>query len=341
MKRATSLVTSGGVLLFLLAACSGSGGSEGGGGTCAQYVSAVVSYYDRCSGVGTELTSARARFEAACTRAIAAPGATNVAGQLSACIQKLQGASCNDSEELDCEITGGTLEDGAPCGERYQCKGGACLKDPGASCGKCAQRSPIGGACKSSGDCVDDATCVTTDGSGKCVAVKIAKAGEDCMGTRGEAVRCDSGLRCSTDTNGRTCKPAGAAGADCTSRLDCANELKCVNKKCAAGLAEGADCNLDECGQGLECNKDKKCARIVYVKAGEECDATRRCERGSCNGASIEAGPGGTVVKPGKCVDPLPDGAACNAEDEDAPSCDVFAECVGGKCTVDDPAQCK
>jgi len=348
MKRATGLVTSGGVFLFLLVACSGSGGSEGGGGTCAQYVSALRSYFDRC-GDGTSssvLTNASARLEAACNRGLTAPGATNMAAQIAACTQKVQAASCDGADDFDCELTGGTLEDGAPCGESYQCKGGACRTAPGETCGKCAQRVPIGGDCTSSSECVEGAGCLQGSGdTGKCVAEKIAKAGEKCSGEGGELVRCDAGLSCSFTGGELTCKAPGAAGADCSSRLDCLNDLRCVKGKCADGLAEGGDCTFgSECAKGLDCSRDKKCARVVYVKAGEECDSTRRCERGSCRGMQVTLGPNGTTeVKPGKCVDPLPDGAACSesSEDEDAPSCDVFAECIGGKCTVVDPATCK
>ena len=303
MKRTTRLLTSAGVLsgvFLLLAACDGSsGGSAGGGGTCAQYVSALVAYVDRCGdGASTARGDARVRLEAACVRGLAAPGAPpNVDAQIASCTQKISAASCDAPGEFDCEITGGTLDDGAPCGEHYQCKSGACATEPGASCGKCTPKVAVGGDCTSSNQCVDGAKCnFTSSDGGKCRAVKLAKAGEKCGSTDGEEIDCEPGLNCSFESGDPTCKARGPAGADCGSRLDCLSGLTCVGGKCAAGLAEGAACTFGECGKGLECGRDKKCARIVFVKSGEECDTTRRCERGSCRGSSTELGPEGTVV---------------------------------------------
>ncbi len=343
MSRTTTFLASGGVLLFLVAACSGSGESESGGGgdaTCAEYVNALVSYADRCGDGGRASASTRARFAAACARGISAPGTTNAAAQVSACSKKLAAASCG--EDVDCEIKGGTLEDGAACGERYQCKSGACETEPGSQCGKCAPRVAIGGACTSASRCVEGASCVTRDGdTGTCVATKIAKAGEDCIGQSGEIIRCDTGLHCSYSRGETICKAPGGAGSECSSRNDCTEGLSCVAGQCAPPLVEGADCNGDGCGKGLACSADEKCAPIVFVKAGEACDSNRRCENGRCKGFSIAPGPGGeTKVTPGKCVDPLPDGAACS-NDEGAPECDLFAACIDGKCTPADPAQCK
>ncbi len=344
MTRTISFLTSGAALFLLLAACSGSDGSEGGGGACAEYANALVSYAERCSDGAASLGYERARFEAACARALAAPGVTNLAGQIAACSKKISSATSCDGEELSCEdLTGGTLEDGAACADGYQCKGGACLTEANSNCGKCAARAPIGGKCTRSSDCVEGASCNATSDTGKCVAIKIAKAGEECFGSGDEDVRCDKGLRCSFGAGKATCKAPGGAGSDCTSRSDCSGDLRCVDKKCATGLGEGAACSgFDECAKGLDCGTDKKCARIVYVKAGETCDLTHRCERGSCKGSSITGNPDGIEVTPGKCVDPLPDGAACTVDGpEDAPGCDVFADCTGGKCTLVDPAQCK
>jgi len=305
-------------------------------------VSALASYVDRCGDGSGTLGSVRSRFEAACARGLSAPGATNVAAQISDCSMKLSTASCSGGE-VDCELVGGTLEDGAACAESYQCRSGACKTEPGSSCGRCAPKVPIGGDCTSSANCVEGAACAfDTSDRGKCVALKLAKAGEKCSSSGDEVVRCDSGLECSFTSGELTCKAPGGAGADCSSRFDCTDGLRCVDNKCAAGLGEGATCTLDECAKGLDCSKEKKCARIVYVKGGEECDSTRRCDRGTCLGSSVTTGPGGTVIQPGKCVDPLPDGAACSSEPTaDEPRCDVFAECIGGKCTLADPAQCK
>lgn len=343
MSRTTTFLAAGGVLLFLVAACSGSGDSESGGGgdaTCAEYVNALLTYADRCGNGASLSANTRARFTDACARGLSAPGATNAAAQVSACSKRIATASCG--EDFDCEITGGTLEDGAACGESHQCKSGACATEPDSQCGKCAPRVAVGGACTSASRCVEGASCLAGNGNaGTCVATKIAKAGDDCIGQPGEIIRCDKGLRCSLSNGEAICKAPGGAGSECRSRNDCTEGLGCVDGKCAPPLVEGADCNGDGCGKGLGCSTAKKCAPIVFVTAGEACDSTRQCENGTCNGFSIAPGPGGeTKVTPGKCVAPLPDGAACS-NDEDAPKCDLFAECIDGKCTPADPAQCK
>lgn len=341
MKRATTILTLSGLVLLLLAACSESSGSEGGGGACTEYFNALVSYTDRCGdGTTSVLANTRARFETICARGLVAPGATNLAAQLSACSKQVADAPCTG--EFDCDVTGGTLDDGAACGEDYQCKGGACNTEPGSSCGKCAQRIAIGGECTRSSRCVEGASCIFGGReTGKCVAVKIAKVGERCSSSSDEIVHCDTGLTCSFGSGEPTCKAPGGAGSDCRSRSECASDLRCVKDKCAAGLPEGADCELNECAKGLACSREKKCAPVVLVKVGDECDATRRCDRGSCKGQSFTTGPDGTTITPGKCVDPLRDGAACTEDSREAPDCDTFAKCVGGKCTLPDPAQCK
>ena len=356
MERSTNLLASGGALsaLFLvLAACGGWGspddsGSGGGSGACAQYVNALVGYADRCGdGVAGGFEHERARFEASCQRALAAPGAApNLPAQVLACAQAISAGSCSAGTDDACKLTGGTLEDGAPCGEGFQCKSGACKTAPGGQCGTCSPRVAVGGDCTSSAQCVDGAECQLGAGdSGTCVTVKIAKAGESCASDSGELVRCEPGTDCSFGSSEPTCKTPSPAGADCTSGGDCEGTLKCVAGKCSTGLGEGAECQFGECAKGLACGNDKKCARIAIVKTGEECDdLVRRCERGTCNGSQITSGTDGQLqATPGRCVDPLPDGAACTDrnEDEDAASCDSLAECIGGKCTVADPAQCK
>lgn len=353
MKRTTSLLTSGGVVtsvLLLLAACDGGAGGAngggGGGGACAEYVNAVAAYFTRCGdGAPETFTHGRDRLEAACSRALNAPGTTNMAAQVTACAQAVSAASCEAASDINCEFTGGTLDDGAACGEHYQCKGGSCETEANTNCGKCAPRVAVGASCTRSSRCVEGAECLVESGeSGKCVTVKIANAGESCANEPDEIVECDKGLYCAFGTAEPTCIAPGGAGASCESRAGCQADLKCIDGKCAAGLAEGAECTFDECGAGLGCGTDKKCARIIVAQAGEDCDALRRCARGSCRGVSVTTGADGAPeIKPGKCVDPLPDGADCseNDADEDAVPCDLFAECVAGKCTVVDPGQCK
>ncbi len=351
------------VMLVALTGCPGSGGSSSGDGdTCAGYFNALASYANRCEGSSSAtLESSRSRFQDLCNKALAAPGATNLASTLSSCTAQVNTATCG-ANDLDCDTAPGAFADGTPCGESYQCQSAFCKRPSDTLCGTCAPRIPIGGDCASgsSSECVEGARCVSsTTGSGtgttttqKCVAIKIAKAGEACSSKSGEAIECDKGLSCffsqsgSTPSNAAVCRAPAGTGGDCFTRSDCTSGLVCTKNKCSAPLGEGAACSGSECAQGLACD-EKVCKTIVFVKGGEACGGARRCERGSCRGQSVQTTPGGgTTVTPGKCIDPLPDGAACktggsSSSAEPQASCDTFARCIAGTCQVPDPSQCK
>jgi hypothetical protein len=347
----TNLFGSAALLLFTAVACSTSTSGGGGGGACDQYFDALVSQSDQCGGT-RDLTNARARFLQLCGNAIAAPGAANFTSQLSACAQTLA-SSCDYSA---CSDVTGTLDDGAPCAEGFQCKGGSCKKASDSStCGTCATAAAVGQPCDESASqaCAKGSICVGTGnaGTGKCVAETISKAGEPCESDSPDKFyRCDTGLRCKNASSGTTvsatCQPLGKTGDSCESRIDCETGLVCSAGKCAAALAEGASCTLDECGKGLGCNPDtKKCAAQVLAKIGEDCDEIYRvCETGVCSGlGSTSTGSGNgapptTTITPGKCVTPIPDGGECT---KDGPPCDTFANCVNGKCVLEDPSTCK
>jgi hypothetical protein len=346
MTRPTTLLgvsLSSLLLVTTLAACPGS--DDGGGGSCGDYTDALVGYLDRCSGgEGAPLETARARFTGVCNRAIAAPGASNLAAQLASCTQTFATTACG--QDIECGNQAGTLENGAPCGQGYQCKSGACGKASGAACGTCSDRVAIGGDCSGGKRCVDNATCVIrgsdTAPTTVCEAVTIAKVGESCasMGSAGR-VRCAANLACASGPTGDVCRERGPAGTACSSRSECAEGLICQGETCAASLTEGAACTANDCARGLECDEtSKKCVRIVFVTGGQECDYVRRCARGECQGRERTTAGATVTVKPGKCVDPIPDGSPCTPG-EDAPPCDVFAKCVNGFCSVEDPSQCK
>jgi len=97
------------------------------------------------------------------------------------------------------------------------------------------------------------------------------------------------------------------------------------------------------CATGLACDPvAKKCAAIVYNATGTDCDdIVRRCERGRCEGEKISSTDGTTTVTPGKCTEPLADGATCDVKATTGPRCDEFASCIGGKCTLPDANACK
>lgn len=350
----TSLLGSSALLLLTVVACSGSTtGGGAGGGACDEYFDALLTQVDNCGGSGVhDVATARARFDQLCANGINAPGASNFASQISACAKTLA-SSCDDESSACAEATG-TLDDGAPCAESYQCKGGACKKSSGSTCGTCATPAAVGQPCDadSSHACVTGATCTISGSSssttGTCVAETIAKEGEPCSSTDPKkSIRCDKGLHCDYATgpgSTPTCKAAAKTGEKCETRSDCEAALVCASGKCAAPLAEGATCTGfgGECAKNLGCNPDtKKCAAQVIVKAGEACDGDYQiCEKGECQGLSTTVSGSGEppTITPGKCVDPIPDGGDCK---EDGPPCDVFASCINGKCVLEDPSTCK
>ncbi|MCA9583736.1 MAG: hypothetical protein KC657_00085 [Myxococcales bacterium] len=333
----------------LVVACSSSTGNGGSSasGACDAYFDAVFSPSTKCGRTSlnvapSQQADVRARFNSVCEKALAAPGQGITAAFLSDCASKLQAAPCGADFDEICAQPAGSLENGAACGDDTQCKSKECKKASGTACGKCEAQAAIGQPCDPrSSNCVDGASCVTKDGTtGTCEASPKLKEGEVCFDPSKPSSglgNCASGLRCAIGAASAPakCAPRGAAGADCSSSGDCLTELTCVDKKCAPPPGEGAACATGtRCASGLACDATaKKCAPIVYGKAGDVCDsATKRCERGSCERV------GDTAT--GKCVDPIPDGGPCGAPNETR-ECDVLASCIDGKCQLPDAAQCK
>lgn len=347
------LLSSAALTALLVAACSSTTGSSGGSSTsaCNEYFDVVFAPAARCgSGVTvapSEEARVRARFVSVCEKALTAPGQGITAAFLTDCSAKLKAAPCGSDFEDLCKPPAGTLENGAACGDDSQCKSRECKKASGTACGKCEARIAVGQPCDiQTQACVEGAVCSTKSGSGVCESQgPKLKEGEVCFDPTkpGSSLgQCDTGLRCNLENVGPNaepakCAPRGGVGAACTSAAECRTELTCVDKKCAAPPGEGAACTPgSRCATGLACDATaRKCAKIVYAKAGEVCDLSgpRRCEKGSCKPPA-----GGDSIT-GTCADPIPDGAACKADGED--QCDVLASCIEGKCQIPDASQCK
>lgn len=339
MTFRTTLASSA-ALFVLLAACKTTSSGGASDDPCSAYLDSTIAHESRCNGTGMAIEAKRDRFLAYCNRALSAPGAApDLASQLVACGKQLETAACGD-EASDCKPKGGTLTEGAACVDDTQCASGACQRAENASCGTCRASVAVGGDC-TNGHCVTGSVCVSSNGKATCVAEKIAQAGESCSSENG-VVRCASGLSCSFAGDKATCRAPGDTGAACSSRRDCKEGLACVSGKCAAAVAEGGACSLDECATGLGCDSTtKKCAKYKLVPDGAACDDANICETGSCSGVSADASSdGGVTVTPGKCIPVLAEGAACTPDSKTA-HCDVLAECVNGKCTTPDPSACK
>lgn len=325
----------GSVLLVTLAACPGS--MDRASETCGRYADAYAERLVRCTVGAPALGDARARLIGLCERASAAPGSPpDLAAKLTTCAEANRERGCAAS--VQCERVVGTLEDGAPCADGYQCKTGACAHPQGSSCGTCAPPAPVGARCRRD-ECAPGATCeLSADGEGTCVlAAAVARAGETCRSDRG-VVRCDDGLVCSTDAD-FTCQPLGREGATCSSGVECADGLRCASRVCAPRLTEGAACTTNgDCAAGLGCDvAARTCRTPTAAQLGEPCDhGTRLCASGSCEGAVYQSD---RAVTAGTCVEPLPEGAACNLSG--SRRCAIDAECVAGACTTYDPLACR
>jgi hypothetical protein len=336
-------------LAAALPSCSNGGGGSGGGDPCSQYYDALVAYQQRCGAASSsedpaQAVAIRSRFMTFCANITAAPGAGAVAQNLSACASKAATLSCSDSADCDTD-TGGTQPDGAACTGGFQCSSGACDAE-NEQCGHCVAVTPNGQPCDASSRCAKDAVCNFDSGGtkGTCQPYIKGKAGESCQASGSNYVACDTNLSCvqSTDGKSATCQPRAGQGAACKSTGDCQRNLVCNKSVCDTGATAGADCgNGASCARSLVCTStDHKCTAVTFVAGGQPCDDTHKCSRGRCKRTETT---GPVTSNIGTCIDPLPDGAACQqaGTGDDGASCDKYAECISGKCQIPNPATCQ
>ena len=334
----------GGAALPGTALC-GSTPSAGGASlatACAAYVDGLRAYGARCSATLTDFEGPA--FAQYCTTVLSAPGSAQAAPFLMACGTRLRDLPCWQSLSDTCECSGGddlrgTLPDGSPCLTELQCASGYCpmggMSSDGPTCGKCTSPSPIGGPCGKPGAptrCVKGSQCAYTPGI--CVAETIAKEGEPCASDGQRAVRCDTGLRCSTERadGGVTsvCKRPGGPGAPCGT---CGGELRCVAGTCQMRGSAGAKCTSgSDCASDFTCGPDQLCVAIVQLTQGQTCGGS----------AGARCGPGfycpSATGTPAVCTAYKALGEACTPQVD---RCATFAVCLGGRCVIPDPAMCR
>lgn len=353
-------------MLFVLGACGSDGGKKGAditnGGdpssksgpsapltadekACDDLYQAQIAWSHRCGGLLNESPYAVERFRKLCARELAASGTENLRESRARCVEIRKSSPC-DAEIPECDLQPGGLEDGAACGSRSQCKSLFCKLD-GTGCGRCAPLVAAGGECTSPADCAygkdEIATCDYKGGealTGTCSVWKLAKAGEECSAEK----FCDIHSHCDTaseDAKTGKCVPNVAEGGACDDTRACKLGLVCRSGKCSQKPKEGQPCSApDECADGLGC--DQTCKKITYVGSGQECGATRRCERGLCV-QRVEKGPDGKnkPAGPATCVDPIADGNACGVEQaQSGLVCDHFSRCIEGHCLFVDASAC-
>lgn len=351
------------VSLFVLGACGSSNdakktGNSGGGSSqsgpaaaltadekaCDDFYHVELEFTGRCGGILNGSQPTLSRFRTLCSRQLAAPGAEALRDARSKCAEKMKTAACDD-ELPECDLPAGSLADGEPCAGREQCQSKYCKLD-GSGCGKCAPLVAAGGDCTSPADCAAGKDEVTScdpqqnSATGKCSVWKVAKAGQTCSAQ----AFCDVKSHCDVpnkDAKSGTCLANLDVGKTCDDTRACRPGLVCTNNKCAAKPKEGEACDaIDACADGLAC--DTTCQQVQYVGVNQKCDSVHRCARGRCV-QPVTQDQDGKFTPSGDayCVDPIADGQPCGDEAaKNGAVCDAFAQCLGGKCVLENPSTC-
>lgn len=196
--------------------------------------------------------------------------------------------------------------EGGACLETSDCQAGLYCSRSGSSgpCGTCAPGSAEGAACPSfpsdpTPPCGLGLVCVIPDpfSGGRCAKPAILADGAECSDCTSERKACACAPTSECGGPKQTCIPtpapgSAAAGQPCAHETECAPTLHCSGGVCI-GLGLGAACNEDE---------------------GQVCAIGLACGFD------------------GKCITPLPDGAACHNHGKLG---NVLSECAGA-CHVDD-----
>jgi hypothetical protein len=212
------------------------------------------------------------------------------------------------------------------------------------ACGTCAPTTVAGQPCNA-GTCTDGLVCQ----GGVCTRPPLpGEVGEFCLDDQG----CKKGLLCHAldltcavpPGEGEACVDPhdGTPGAGCAAPFVCQPPAAGVMGACVRGSAEGGPCAFPgpACARGLQCHLPPGAAPNdpaggtcsshdgQLPVAGQPCDGAQVCEIGVC--AS------------GMCPVPIPDGQACDANDQRSirAPCNYFSECIAGACVLFDPRSC-
>ncbi len=145
----------------------------------------------------------------------------------------------------------------------------------------------------------------------------------------GDSQECVTGAFCKIegDACGGLCSAVGAEGGACeSSSSECADDLLCLDGKCAKGAAKGAACSFDApCGERLACDE-------ALCKTQEEILAACPVEDPSCvvGGMSCSGSGGGTSVCQFTYRTFGASGAACDPSSEEPANEDVTRACKLG-----------
>jgi hypothetical protein len=233
------------------------------------------------------------------------------------CLDALAAISCDTTQrdarlepEPCAQVFTGRIEDGAACGFDGECKSEVCTRPACArdECclGTCAPTisSPIDGPCEVDAQCAGDAYCHKSK-----VCRARSKANASCDDARG----CDFGLACVdlTEFAPGTCRKLPLVGESCPYNVCGEVNARCENFTCTAFGLPGAACvDNSDCSPFTPCDLSTgMCADLPAL--GQACTLSCAGEAWCSNGT---------------CVEPQPDKAMCEDNDDRCQS----ALCVDG-----------
>jgi len=314
MKR-RALRVWGLVVFASVTACSpGSNGSTvSTSQACADWASANCKKIQSCAPFLIprdfgDLATCMSRMALACPPNAMTIGSTLMPGALEACADAYQMVTCADYLSINTPsacMFKGSLALGAACAADDQCANGYCQTLVPATCGVCATRSPVGGACFSDSDCEQ------------------------------------AGLTCGADA----CVPLAVLGAACDQAHPCEPVFYCSSTgMCVARLGLGAACdpttNDDPCDAtvGLYCNQvTSSCAQTRASTPGGPCGVSADGTVSICGAAGACPLPDGATT--GTCQAAVLEGAACDPAQ--GPNCLPPGTCLGNVCASLNPSSCQ
>jgi hypothetical protein len=282
-------------------------------GTCAKEQACVPALFHF---VFSDLSTCTTLVERQCEASLAAPHTGATPALAAQCGQAFAAVNCEQflaNGPAVCQPHGGTIQTGGACGDPWQCASGRCLVTTG-QCGKCVDAVQAGGVCTTSdSECADGLACSSIDSSGVGTCIALVPLGETCTPAQPCAGLGFCDLPTASASTG-TCRKPPEAGESCAGPgmiCDYFKGAECnpstnVCQNIAAIVQPGAPCGWIG-GQFIECNGI--------------------CPLDSSNTGSCAA------------FDPsAAEGQPCS---ETPPvNCDLGLKCVGGVCTIPDPALC-
>jgi hypothetical protein len=282
-----------GALGFVLfAACSSASSSTAGGPVtveqaCAEYADRRCELEQMCEPGWFDLewgdmANCKAGMPLGCAEGFTAAGVKDTPERMAACARELAMLSCDQyfrPRPDVCRPSLGTLPDGAACGLRTQCQGGAC-RGRLRACGTCITAVPEGGPCALFHECADGLDCV----EGLCTRLNTVERGGQCDLDHA----CAGTLACvgGGAVGPGTCAPPLPAGATCDSNNQVGNDCDFTKGLACAGemstcypvpklRAVGETCSGNSCNGKAYCDFNDTCSPRQH--AGGSCVDSDQC----------------------------------------------------------------